>query len=123
MEFKEILVVTGEVIGVILALAGLIALVLVATRRNVDKEVQKNQDTLIQTLKDRLDIVESENKELKKSHIDNARSIGDLQGQIKVLRDIPLKEIAVSMAKVAESQEHIIKLLKDNGFHKEGAAS
>lgn len=120
MTLVQLLQLTAEILGVIAGVAGVIALIWLFVRRNISTDVQKNQTELIQTLKDRLDIMETENKELKKSHIENARNIGELQGQVKVLRDIPLKEIAESMAKVSQSQEHIIQLLKSNGSNKGG---
>ena|SRR3990167_3152557 len=56
--------------------------------------------------------LKAENKEWKVKHDDNARAISDLQGQIKILKSIPLAEIASGLKAVGTSNAAILRSLK-----------
>lgn len=80
----------GEVIGVVV-----MAILYVKSR--LPKETIEQQTKLIDALNKRLDNLEGENKELHKQHVDNQKAIADLQGQIKVYKELPLQDIAKSL--------------------------
>lgn len=60
-----------------------------------------------QTLKNYKDLVESQDKRIKaledqrledqRQHVENIKAIADLQGQVKVYKELPLKELAEGM--------------------------
>jgi hypothetical protein len=81
-------------------------LVIFSTRT---KETIKAQAILINTQKERLDLLESQ-------HLENARLIGELSGQLSAYKDLPLKQIAESMGLISATQKSIIELLHHNGF-------
>ncbi len=80
----------GEVIGVVV-----MAILYVKSR--LPKETIEQQTKLIDALNKLLDNLEGENKELHKQHVDNQKAIADLQGQIKVYKELPLQDIAKSL--------------------------
>lgn len=99
------------IIEVVFGISLIGTLVVLAVRKNVSKETLSAQNELISTLKTRVDVVEAENKELKASHIESVRRIGELEGQINNLKTLPLKQIADSLKATSKTQEHIISML------------
>lgn len=109
-----------DIIGSIALVGG--ALLVLLSNRN--KAATEAQNRLIQAQKDRLDILE-------KQHIESAKLIGQLQGQLTAYKDLPLKEIAHSMKAISEGQKttevimqtiatgqaSIIEILKANGLN------
>lgn len=90
-----------DVIGIIILIAGAI---LVVRSQNL-KDTIKQQATLIETYKDRLDLLE-------KQHIENAKQIGALQGEINAYKKIPLDNIANSLKQIAKTNSEILKMVK-----------
>lgn len=88
----------------LLTVVTLVAAALILTRSKVRKDNYND-------LKERVDILEKEREEARKQHLENQRAIASLEGQLKTYKEIPLKQIADSLAKLADSNAQI----KDNG--------
>ena len=58
------------------------------------------------------DAYEKRIKFLEEAHTDNNAKIHHLEGQVDVLKDIPLRELAESHKAILETQNQIIGLLK-----------
>ena len=80
----------GEAIAVI-------AIAIVYVRSRIPKQTIEEQGKLITALQLRIEDMSTENKRLYQKHIDNEKAISDLQGQIKVYKELPLKDIAASL--------------------------
>ena len=85
----------------------------------IPKQTIQNQKDLIETYEKRLKALEDQALEDKKQHIENVRAIADLQGQIKVYKELPLQEMAAAMQEIsrvnkgiADSNTEILKTLK-----------
>ena len=92
---------TIDIVGSIALVMGA-ALVIIS---RTTKETISQQTILIAAQKERLDLLEQQ-------HIENARKIGEMQGQLQAYKELPLKQIAESLNALAINQESIIKLLK-----------
>jgi hypothetical protein len=86
----RILITVGEAIAVI-------AIAVVYVRSRIPKQTIEEQGKLIAALQLRIETMAEENKSLYQKHIDNEKAISDLQGQIKVYKELPLKDIALSL--------------------------
>lgn len=80
----------GEVIGVVV-----MAILYVKSR--LPKETIEQQTKLIAALESRINAMEADNKEQLRKHVENEKAIADLQGQIKVYKELPLQDIAKSL--------------------------
>lgn len=85
----------------------------------IPKQTIQNQKDLIDTYEKRLKALEDQAQEDKKQHIENVRAIADLQGQIKVYKELPLQEMASAMQEIsrvnkgiADSNTEILRTLK-----------
>lgn len=85
----------------------------------IPKQTIQNQKDLIETYEKRLKALEDQALEDKKQHIENVRAIADLQGQIKVYKELPLQEMASAMQEIsrvnkgiADSNTEILRTLK-----------
>lgn len=90
MDESRILITVGEAIAVI-------AIAIVYVRSRIPKQTIEEQGKLIAALQLRIETMAEENKSLYQKHIDNEKAISDLQGQIKVYKELPLKDIALSL--------------------------
>jgi hypothetical protein len=103
-------------IEAVILLAGLAGVFYAVFRARTTSDIIVNQGTLINTLKDRLDILQDENKELMHKHIENEKAIADLQGQIKVYKELPLQKLADNMDEITKTNKSILQLLKDRNL-------
>lgn len=95
------------IIGYIsLAIGSALALV-----SRLPKQTIENQKDLIETYEKRLKALEDQSEQDKKQHIENVKAIADLQGQIKVYKEIPLQQIADSMKELANTNKQILARL------------
>lgn len=85
------IIVAAEILAAV-ALAG------IYIRSRIPKMTIEQQGQLITAMQGRLDELVESNKALYKQHLENERAIADLQGQIKVYKEIPLQDIAKSLA-------------------------
>lgn len=77
-------------------------------RSQLPKQTIQNQKELIETYEKRLKALEDQSEQDKKQHIENVKAIADLQGQIKVYKEIPLQEIAASMKELSITNKQIL---------------
>lgn len=66
-------------------------------KSRIPQETIKEQTSLIATLKDRLDEMDRTNKLLLDQQNADRALINKLEGQIEILRDLPLKSIAAAL--------------------------
>lgn len=62
-------------------------------------------------LKERVDILEKELKYAHDQHNDNQKAIANLEGQLTTYKEIPLKSIANSLAKLSYSNSKLLKVV------------
>lgn len=103
--------VQGIIIGAEIIAGAIIAAIFIRSR--IPKETIAQQGELIKTLTQR-------QQELLDAHVINEKAISELQGQIKVYKELPLQQIASSLKMLEtlpseferisqKSQDHIIK--------------
>lgn len=93
------------IIGYIsLAIGSALALV-----SRLPKQTIENQKDLIETYEKRLKALEDQSAEDRKNHLEQVKAIADLQGQIKVYKELPLQEMAKAMQKISEVNETIAR--------------
>lgn len=92
MQFNDF----NDVIG-FAEIIGAIAIAFIYIRSRIPKETIEQQTKLIEALNGRLDSLDAENKEMHRQHVENQKAIADLQGQIKVYKELPLQDIAKSL--------------------------
>lgn len=105
-----------------ISIIGYISLILgsvLAIFSRIPKQTIENQKELIATYEKRLKALEDQREEDKKQHIDNVKAIAELQGQIKVYKELPLNEMAKAMQEISEvnktianSNKRILKALE-----------
>jgi len=71
-----------------------------------NKALSEQQAILIETYRERLDLLEQQ-------HIENAKQIGQLQGEINAYKKIPLDNIAKSLKQIATTNTEILKMVKE----------
>lgn len=74
-----------------------IAIAWLYVKSRIPKQTIEQQAILIDTLKGRVDEMEKDNKAQLLKHIESEKAIADLQGQIKVYKELPLQEISISL--------------------------
>lgn len=102
-----------KTIEAITLLAGLAGIAWTVFRSRTITSVVENQKELIAALQSRLDLMQGENAELNSKHVENEKAIAELQGQIKVYKELPLQDIASSL-KALESLPIKFKEASDN---------
>lgn len=71
----------------------------------------KTKTDNLNDLKERVAILEREREVSREQHIENQKSIANLQGQLATYKEIPLKSIASSLEKLTESNTVILDTL------------
>jgi hypothetical protein len=74
--------------------------------------LQKLRETDKEEFNMRIKALEDQHIEDEKRHLENVKAISDLQGQVKVYKELPLKELAEGIRKVATSNAEILKELR-----------
>lgn len=112
------------------SIAGFISLVIgsiLTVVSRIPNQTIENQKALIDTYEKRLKALEDQRTEDHKQHVENAKAIAELQGQLKAYKEIPLKKLADAVEKtevenvekfkilqqIAETQSEILKLIKE----------
>ncbi len=101
MTLTELLQILGTVLGISAVLAILIGNIFYVLRSQTGK-IQKEQ---LHQLKEEIATCESK-------HQDSQKDIHRLQGQIDVLKDIPLKDINKDIANISKTNKQILDTLK-----------
>lgn len=94
-----------SVIGYISLIVGSV----LALFSRLPKQTIANQKDLIETYEKRLKALEDQKDEDRKQHIENVKAIAELQGQIKVYKELPLQEMAQAMQQISEVNKTIAK--------------
>lgn len=117
-----------EVISVIISSVFLIASSVLVMRSKIPKQTIESQKELIEAYEKRIKNLEDLRQEDHKQHVENAKAIAELQGQLKAYKEIPLKKLATAVEKteqenvlkfqilqqIAQTQEEILRLIKEN---------
>jgi hypothetical protein len=74
----------------------------------------KNLEQLNNTYEKRITALETKLKEDAQLHVSNAKAIANLQGQIKIYKELPLQELATGIDKVSENLLQVVSISKDN---------
>lgn len=90
MDEYRVFLTVGETIAIL-------AIAIIYIRSRIPKQTIEEQGKLITALQLRIENLDTENKLMYQKHIDNEKAIADLQGQIKVYKELPLKDIAMSL--------------------------
>lgn len=117
-----------DLLDFILAFFGLVILLvgsIVVGRSTVRNQNHVEQKELINTLTLSNKVQKDQILDLQAKHIESVRSVSKLQGQIDIIKDIPLKKISEDMTaisgemlKMSQNQADIVEILKANGFIK-----
>lgn len=102
----SILALVGYIAGVVGFIATIVAAYLV-TKSTTTKVTIESQKELINTLVAGKDEQRDQIAQLHEKHAESVKAIGNLQGQIDVLKNIPLKEIAADLHQLSKDQKVI----------------
>jgi hypothetical protein len=102
----SILAFIGYIAGVVGFVATIVAAYLV-TKSTTTKVTIESQKELINTLIAGKDEQKDQIAELHNKHAESVKAIGNLQGQIDVLKNIPLKEISQDLRIISRDQAKI----------------
>lgn len=89
-----------------LVVAGIGAIFYAVFKDRTTRTIIEQQATLIATQKERLDLLEQQ-------HIENAKAIGELQGEVNAYKKIPLEKIAKSIEQIAKTNESILTAVRE----------
>lgn len=107
MELQFLIISVELIVGIMLAILYI--------KSRLPKETIEQQTKLITALEGRIKTMEDENKEQLKKHIENEKAIAELQGQIKVYKELPLQDIAKSLKALENLPQEFEKITKANG--------
>lgn len=88
----------------------------------VPKQTITDQRELINTIQEqraadkeqadgRIKALEDQHAEDMRNHLENSKAIAELQGQVKIYKELALNDLADSMKKISTSNEAILELL------------
>lgn len=92
-----------------------VGLAVIYLKARIPKETIKQQGELITALQERQILLEKENGKLRDHHIENQKAIADLQGQIKVYKELPLQGIAKSLKALESLPKEFERITNANG--------
>jgi uncharacterized membrane-anchored protein YhcB (DUF1043 family) len=107
VELQFLIISVELIVGIMLAVLYI--------KSRLPKETIDQQTKLITALEGRIKTMEDENKEQLKKHIENEKAIAELQGQIKVYKELPLQDIAKSLKALENLPSEFERITKDNG--------
>ncbi len=107
MELQFLIISVELVVGIMLAV--------LYVKSRLPKETIEQQSKVIAALEKRIEVMEFDGKEQLKKHIENEKAIADLQGQIKVYKELPLQDIAKSLKALENLPHEFERITKDNG--------
>lgn len=92
-----------SIVGYVVGIGGGI----LALFSRIPKQTIDNQRALIETYEKRLKALEDQKEEDHRTQIDNVKAIADLQGQIKVYKELPLQQMAKAMEEISRVNKAI----------------
>lgn len=117
----DVLGTAGSIFALIAVIVGGFVIVKSTTSRTTIQSQKELIDTLLQGKEEQKEQI----RDLNEKHIESSRAIAGLQGQVDVLKNVPLKEISgdlksisTGMQSLSKNQEAIVHLLKRNGSTK-----
>lgn len=108
MITMSVLALIGYIAGALGIVATLSAAVVIV-RATASKTTIDSQKELIATLLAGKEEQKDQIADLHAKHVESIKAIGNLQGQIDVLKNIPLKEISEDLKKLSQNQTTIAK--------------
>lgn len=90
----------------LIVIAGIAAVIYAVFKNSTVRATITSQKELIDTLTAQV-------SELRTLHIQNEKSIAELQGQVSVYKELPLSEIAKSISDMSKSHEAMLKTQKE----------
>jgi uncharacterized membrane-anchored protein YhcB (DUF1043 family) len=106
VELQFLIISVELIVGIMLAVLYI--------KSRLPKETIDQQTKLITALEGRIKAMEDESKEQLKKHIENEKAIADLQGQIKVYKELPLQDIAKSLKALENLPAEFEKITQSN---------
>lgn len=107
----EVWQIASIVVGIILGISGIIGIFYANAKNSLAKTTTENYEKTIKSYKD---IVESQElkinslledmKDVRAMHTENVKLIGELQGELRTWKQLPIKELSDNMAFVVELQ-------------------
>ncbi len=91
----------------IIGYVSLIAGSILALFSRIPKQTITNYEQLTAAQEKRIAALEEQSKIDHKNHLDNIKAIADLQGQIKVYKELPLQEMAKAMQDISDGNKAI----------------
>ena len=99
------------IVGIILGVSGLLGVFWANTKNNLIKTQESNYQKTIDSYKEvivaqdeKMKILTEEVKELRGLHTESVKMIGQLQGELKSWKELPIRELADNMQYVTEIQ-------------------
>lgn len=115
-----ILSLVGYIAGA-LGLAGSVSAAIVMVRSTASKQTIDSQRELIDALLKGKEEQKEQIIDLQQKHLGSTKAIADLQGQLNVLKNIPLQQIsddlkavATQMASISKNQDNLVQALKQS---------
>lgn len=115
--------ITPSIIWDGLGVLSLVASSVIVIRSQIPKQTILNLSQLNDVYEKRIKALEDQRTEDARTQIENVKAIADLQGQVKVYKELPLQELATAMQeisrvnqKIAESNEKILKTLEGSAL-------
>ena len=106
------------IIGIILGVSGLLGVFWANTKNNLIKTQESNYQKTIDSYKEvivaqdeKMKVLTEEVKELRGLHTESVKMIGQLQGELKCWKELPIRELADHMSYVTELQYIMAKHL------------
>jgi predicted RNase H-like nuclease (RuvC/YqgF family) len=85
----------------------------------IDNNALTAAKSLIEVQKEQLENSKTEMKDLQDKHIQNQREIGELRGELKSLKEVPLRQISQALKQISDNQVLIAEHLGIDGFIKD----
>lgn len=99
-------------IGTIVSVSGYVSFIIggiLYARSKVPSQTIQNYKELAESQEKRISALEAQAAIDHQNHIDNIKAIADLQGQIKVYKELPLQEMAAAMQDISAVNQGIAK--------------
>lgn len=99
-------------IGTIVSVSGYVSFIIggiLYARSKVPSQTIQNYKELAESQEKRISALEAQAAIDHQNHIDHIKAIADLQGQIKVYKELPLQEMAAAMQDISAVNQGIAK--------------
>jgi len=85
-------------------------------KARIPQQNVKNLTALTDTYEKRIRALEDELKENHNLQLKNVAAISDLQGQVKVYKELPLQDLADGINLVSENLKEVVKISQENAI-------